>query len=337
MRSVCLTHWPQTPEVFLSHANARTNEYGRNLAVQRYLAGHRVKDIAAQLGISRTTVYKWIGRFRAEGSAGLVDRSSRPQTSPRQVPLQVELRILQARLQLHAGPVQLAGELDLPASTIGQVLRRWQVPHLADLDRVSGELLRSRATDERYEHPRPGDMLHVDVKKLGRIPDGGGWRLRGPVSPDRTLRAHRAVGMDCIHVAVDDHSRVTYAEILPDEKGATCAAFLHRAAQWFHDEHGVTIRRVLTDNAKSYRFSRDWIAVCQALQIRRRFTKPGCPWTNGKAERFNRTLLTEWAYARPWTSTAERTLAFDQFLDRYNTRRGHTAAGGRPPISRLAP
>jgi transposase InsO family protein/transposase-like protein len=326
---------PETPEVFLPHANARTNEYGRNLAVQRYLAGHRVKDIAAQLGISRTTVYKWIARFGSEGSAGLADRSSRPHVSPRQVPLAVELQVLAARLEHHVGPVQLAVELGLPASTIGQVLRRWAVPHLADLDRISGELLRSRATDERYEHARPGDLLHIDVKKLGKIPDGGGWRLNGSVT-DRTHRHHRAVGMEFVHVAVDDHSRVTYAEILEDEKGTTCAQFLHRAAQWFHDTHNVTIRRVLTDNAKSYRISKDWIAVCQALQIRRRFTKPGCPWTNGKAERFNRTLLTEWAYAQPWISTAQRATGFDAFLDRYNTRRAHTAAGGRPPISRLA-
>jgi transposase InsO family protein/transposase-like protein len=319
----------------LSHANARTNEYGRNLAVQRYLAGHRVKDVAAQLGISRTTVYKWIARFVSDGPAGLADRSSRPRTSPRQLPLPVELRVLTARLELHVGPVQLAAELGLPASTIGSVLRRWAVPHLADVDRITGELLRSRATDERYEHPRPGDLLHVDVKKLGRIPDGGGWRLNGS-SSDRTHREQRAVGMQYVHVAVDDHSRVTYAEIHDDERGTTCAAFLHRAAQWFHDKHNVTIRRVLTDNAKSYRISKDWIAVCGALQIHRRFIKPGCPWTNGKAERFNRTLLTEWAYAQPWLSTAQRTAGFDAFLDRYNTRRAHTAAGGRPPISRLA-
>ena len=320
----------------MPHANARTNEYARNLAVQRYLAGHKVRDIAGQLGISRTTVYKWIGRFRAEGAAGLTDRSSRPRTSPRQLPLAVELRVLQARMDLHAGPVQLAAELGLPASTVGSVLRRWAVPYLGDLDRITGELLRSRATDERYEHPRPGDMLHVDVKKLGRIPDGGGWRLDGARATDRSRKRDREVGMECVHVAVDDHSRVVYAEILPDEKGATCAAFLHRAAHWFKHTHGITIRRVLTDNAKSYRISRDWAAVCSALQIKRRFIKPGCPWTNGKAERFNRTLLTEWAYARPWLSTAERAAAFDGFLDRYNTRRGHTAAGGRPPISRLA-
>ena len=136
----------------MPHANARLNEYARNLAVERYLAGQKVRDIAGQLGVSRTTVYKWIARYALEGPAGLADRSSRPHRSPRQVPLAVELRILQARLDLHAGPVQLAAELGLPASTIGQVLRRWCVPQLADLDRISGELLRSRATDERYEH-----------------------------------------------------------------------------------------------------------------------------------------------------------------------------------------
>jgi transposase InsO family protein len=323
----------------MPHANARTNEYGRSLAVQRYAAGHKVKDIAAQLGISRTTVYKWIARFAAQGPAGLADRSSRPVSSPSRVSLAMELKVLAARIELHVGPVQLAAELGLPASTIGAVLRRWAVPHLADLDRLSGELIRSRATEVRYEHPRPGDLLHVDVKKLGRIPDGGGWRLQGAGHVDHhyydtTKRV--PVGFDYIHVAVDDHTRITYAEVLPDEKVTTCAAFLHRAAQWFHDTHKVTIRRVLTDNAMSYRRGLDWAVVCSVLQIRRRFIKPGRPWTNGKAERFNRTLLTEWAYAQPWLSNDQRTAAFDGFLDRYNTRRGHTAAGGRPPISRLA-
>jgi transposase InsO family protein/transposase-like protein len=319
----------------LPHANARLTPFARDLAVQRYLAGHKVGDIAGQLGVSRTTVYKWIARFHAEGPPGLADRSSRPHRSPRQVSLDVELTVLLARVDLHAGPVQLAAELQLPASTIGAVLRRWQVPLLRDLDRITGEVLRNRATDVRYEHPRPGDLLHVDVKKLGKIPEGGGWRLNSNPT-DRTHRQHRAVGMDYVHVAIDDRSRVAYAEIHDDEKVTTCAEFLHRAAQWFHDTHGITIRRVLTDNAKAYRIGGDWISVCSALQIRRRFTKPGCPWTNGKAERFNRTLLTEWAYAQPWHSTAERALGFDVFLDRYNTRRGHSALGGRPPITRLA-
>jgi transposase InsO family protein len=312
------------------------NEYGRNLAVCRYLAGHRVRDIAGQLGVSRTTVYKWIARFGAEGSAGLADRSSRPRSSPRRTPLSVELTILLARIEHHAGAVQLAAELGLPASTIGAVLRRWAVPHLADLDRITGELLRSRATEERYEHPRPGDLLHVDVKKLGRIPDGGGWRLDGAHNTGTRRHDGQQPGFDFIHVAVDDHSRVAYAEIHPDDTAATAAAFLHRAASWFRDQHGVTIRRVLTDNAMAYRKGHDWIWVCHALQIHRRFTKPFCPWTNGKAERFNRTLLERWAYTQPWHDNTERTAAFDAFLDHYNTRRPHTATGGHPPITRLA-
>lgn len=319
----------------MAHRNARLNEYGR-LLVKRIEAGQRVGDVAAQLGVSRATAYKWWARWRTEGAAGLADRSSRPHRSPRRTPLEAELAILSARLDQHAGPVQLAAAVGMPASTIGAILRRWAMPHLVDLDRITGELLRSRATDVRYEHPRPGDMLHVDVKKLGRIPDGGGWRIDGALDRTRTRRTQGKIGFDYVHVAVDDHSRVTYAEIHPDETAPTCAAFLHRAAAWFHDQHNVTIRRVLTDNAKVYRFSHDWIWVCHALQIRRRFTKPGHPWTNGKAERFNRTLLTDWAYAKPWTSTGERAAAFDAFIDRYNNRRGHTAAGGRPPITRLA-
>jgi transposase len=320
----------------LPHANARTNEYGRRLAVERYLAGHKVRDVAGQLGISRTTVYKWIARYAAEGLAGLADRSSRPHRSARQTSLEVELAVLQTRLELHVGPVQLAAELGVPASTVGAVLRRWAMPRLSEMDRITGELLRSRVTEVRYEHRRPGDLLHVDVKKLGRIPDGGGWRLDGERNVDHSRSKHVRTGFDYVHVAVDDHTRLAYAEILSDERATTCAAFLHRATQWFHDSHSVTVRRVLTDNAKSYRIGTDWGAVCAALQVRRRFIKPGCPWTNGKAERFNRTLLTEWAYAQPWLSTAERTSAFDAFLERYNTRRGHTAAGGRPPITRLA-
>jgi transposase InsO family protein len=178
--------------------------------------------------------------------------------------------------------------------------------------------------------------LHVDVKKLGRIPDGGGWRLDGAQANDHRRSRHKKSGFEFIHVAIDDHSRVAYAEIHPDEKATTSAAFLHRAVSWFHDRHHVTIRRVLTDNAKVYRRSHDWIAVCQALQIKRRFIKPDCPWANGKAERFNRTRLTDWAYVQPWTCNGQRTAAFDAFLTRYNTRRGHTAAGGRPPITRVA-
>lgn len=201
---------------------------------------------------------------------------------------------------------------------------------LCELDRLTGELLRSRATDERYERDRPGEMLHVDVKKLGKIPPGGGWRV------DPNAPRHTGLGWDYVHVAVDDRSRIAYAEVLPDEKDPTCAAFLHRAAAWFQLTQGVTIERVLTDNAKVYRQGQQWTAVCSALQIKRRFTKVRYPWTNGKAERFNRILQTEWAYARPWTSNDQRAAALTAFLARYNTLRGHSARGGQTPISRLA-
>ena len=316
----------------MAHVNARLTQYARLLAARRVEQGHKPGEVAKQLGVSRQTVYKWARRYRAEGPAGLIDRSSRPHRSPNRTPLPVELAIVQARLEDHAGPVVLAGLLGLPASTIGAVLRRWQLPRLNQVDRLTGELLRQRATDVRYERRRPGELLHVDVKKLGKVPDGGGWRVHGRgVDPGR-----RTLGWDYVHVAVDDRTRIAYAEALSDEKGPTCAAFLHRAAQWFHDTHGVTIERVLTDNAKTYRLNREWIAVCSALEIQRRFTKPRCPWTNGKAERFNRTLQNEWAYAKAWLSNRERTAALTAFLDRYNTRRGHSALGGRPPISRLA-
>ena len=174
-------------------------------------------------------------------------------------------------------------------------------------------------------------MLHVDVKKLGKVPPGGGWRVHGRSEAVRG----RGNGWDYVHVAVDDYSRLAYAEVLTDEKATTCAGFLHRAVGWFRD-HGVTVERVLTDNAKSYRISRDWAAVCTALQIKRRFTKPRHPWTNGKAERFNKTLQNRWAYRTPWTSNADRTAALADFLDFYNTSRGHDSLKGNTPIIRLA-
>ena len=316
----------------MSHANARLTQYARLLAARRVEQGHKPGEVAKQLGVSRQTVYKWVRRLREEGPAGLVDRSSRPRSSPTRTSHAVELRIVAARVAEHAGPRVLAGLLELPASTIGAVIRRWELPRLADLDRLTGQIVRSRATDVRYERDRPGELLHVDVKKLGKVPPGGGWRAHGRSEAVRG----RGLGWDYVHVAVDDRTRIAYAEVLPDEKGPTCAQFLHRAASWLREEHGVTVERVLTDNAKVYRLGQDWAAVCTALQIRRRFTKPRCPWTNGKAERFNRTLQTEWAYARPWTSNDDRTAALTNFLDRYNTRRGHSALGGRPPISRLA-
>jgi transposase InsO family protein len=316
----------------VAHVNARTTVFARKLIVDRVLAGHRPGEVAKQLGVSRQTVYKWVRRWRAEGEAGLADRSSRPHEMPRRSSPETTAAIVAARLEHHAGPVRLAALLGLPASTIGAVITRAGLPRLADVDRLTGELLRGRRhSDRRYEHEHPGDLLHVDVKKLGRVPDGGGWRVHGRSEEVRG----RGLGWDYVHVAIDDHTRLAYAEVLPDERTATCAGFLTRAVAWFA-AHGVIVRRVLTDNAKSYRTGGAWITACAQLGIARRFIKPGRPWTNGKAERFNRTLQTEWAYATAWMTNDERTAALDSWLAHYNTARSHSALGGRPPISRLA-
>ena len=315
----------------MGHANARTTVFARRLLVDRVLAGHRPGEVAKQLGISRQTVYKWVRRHRAEGLAGLADRSSRPRTLTRLTSPEATAAVVAARVAEHAGPVRLAAILGLPASTIGVVIARAGLPRLAEVDRLTGQLLRGRRhSDRRYEHPCAGDLLHVDVKKLGRVPDGGGWRIHGRSEEVRG----RGNGWDYVHVAVDDHTRLAYAEVLPDERVATCAAFLRRAVAWLA-ARGVLVRRVLTDNAKSYRIGAAWIAACSELAIARRFIQPGRPWTNGKAERFNRTLQTEWAYARPWACNADRTDALDDWLEHYNTARSHSALGGHPPISRL--
>lgn len=316
----------------MAHANARTTVYARKLIVARVMAGHRPGEVAKQLGVSRQTVYKWVRRWRAEGRAGLVDRSSRPHRMPRVTPVEKVTEIIAARTAHHAGPMRLAAIVGMPASTIGAVLARSGMPGLAEVDRLTGELLRgSRHSDRRYEREHPGDLLHVDVKKLGRVPDGGGWRIHGRSEEVRG----RGIGWDYVHVAIDDHTRLAYAEVLPNERAGTCAGFLTRAVAWFA-AHGVTVRRVLTDNALSYRRGDAWIAACTRLGIGRRFIQPGHPWTNGKAERFNRTLQTEWAYAIAWTSNDQRTAALDSWLEHYNTARSHSALGGRPPVSRLA-
>lgn len=316
----------------MAHANARTTVYARKLIVARVLAGHRPGEVAKQLGVSRQTVYKWVRRWRAAGAAGLVDRSSRPHRMPRRTSVETTAAIVAARRTHHAGPVRLAALLGIAASTIGAVLARAGMPLLADVDRLTGELLRGRRhSDRRYEREHPGDLLHVDVKKLGRVPDGGGWRVHGRREEVRG----RGIGWDYVHVAIDDHTRLAYAEVLPDERVDTCAAFLRRATAWLA-ARGVTVRRVLTDNAKSYRIGAAWIAACDSLGIARRFIQPGRPWTNGKAERFNRTLQTEWAYATAWTCNDQRTAALDSWLEHYNTARSHSALGGRPPVSRLA-
>ena len=320
----------------MAHANARTTVYARKLIVARVLAGHRPGEVAKQLGVSRQTVHKWVRRFRAEGEAGLADRSSRPHRMPRKTSLGTAAAIVAARTEHHAGPVRLAAILGIAASTIGVVLARAGMPRLAEVDRLTGELLRGRRhSDRRYERARPGDLLHVDVMKLGRIPDGGGWRVHGRAATVDHRHKPVPIGFDYLHVAIDDHTRLAYVEVLPDERVHACAGFLTRAVAWFA-AHDVVVLRVLTDNAMSYRRGRSWIVACTDLGIARRFIQPGRPWTNGKAERFNRTLRTEWAYATGWTSNDQRTAALDSWLTHYNTARSHSALGGHPPISRLA-
>ncbi|MCV7303660.1 IS481 family transposase [Mycobacterium barrassiae] len=322
----------------MSHANARTNLFARRLIVERVAAGWPPAHVAEQLGISRATVYKWLRRYAEGGEAALADRSSRPHRMPARTTKKVEQKVLAARQRRKRGAVVLAAELGLHASTVGRILARHQVPHLAAIDPITGEPVRSsQRIPNRYEHRSPGSLVHVDVKKLGRIPKGGGWRLHGRDAAVSVANRHKKtrIGYDYIHTAIDDHTRLAYSEVHPDEKDLTCAQFLHRAIAWFTAQ-GIRVRRLLTDNALVYRRGTNWGWVCTAWGLRRRFIKPGCPWTNGKAERFNRTLLNEWAYARPWTSNSLRTRGLDRFLRRYNTQRGHSALGGHPPISRLA-
>ncbi|WP_456789327.1 IS481 family transposase [Cellulomonas sp. P5_C5] len=319
----------------MPHANAKLNHNGRQLLIDRVVhQGRPVAHVAHELGISRQTAYRWVRRWRTEGSIGLVDRSSRPRSSPTRTPWAVEEAICAARTHHRSGPDVLGADLGVPARTITRVLRRRGMPLLRDLDPLTGQVIRSsKTTAVRYERDRPGELVHVDVKKLGRIPDGGGWRALGRDAAER----HRdtPVGFDYVHSMVDDHSRLAYSEVLTDEKGPTCAEFVSRAAAYFA-EHGITrIERIMTDNAWAYRWSLR--AVAADLGAKQVFIRPHCPWQNGKVERLNRTLQTEWAYRQVFTSNAERTAALAPWLEHYNTRRRHSALGGLPPISRLSP
>ncbi|MGH3315470.1 MAG: IS481 family transposase [Nocardioidaceae bacterium] len=320
----------------MSHGNARTTVHGRLLIVQRHRAGWPQAHIAAAMGISRKCVRTWLHRYATEGEPGLRDRSSRPHAMPNRTSAQVEVQILDLRRRHRCGPDWIGAELGVPTRTVSRVLHRHQVPPLAVLDPITGEVIRaSKSTAVRYEKARPGELVHMDVKKIGKIPDGGGWRAHGRASGSLTRDRNTKVGFDYVHSLVDDHSRLAYSEILPDERGITCAAFLNRAASFFADHGITTIERLMTDNAWAYQYSLR--AVCAQLQAKQVFIRPHCPWQNGKVERLNRTLLTEWAYRHAFTSNADRTAALAPWLNYYNTRRRHSALGGLPPISRLTP
>jgi len=324
------------PEVLVSHGNARTTVHGRTLIVERQRAGWKQAHIAAAMGISRKCVRTWITRYDAEGQAGLQDRSSRPHTSPTRTPAEVEDRIIELRDRERRGPDWLGAELGVPARTVSRVLVRRGQPRLCALDPITGEVIRSsKVTATRYERSRPGELVHMDVKKLGRIPTGGGWRAHGRAAGSTSRARATKVGFDYVHSLVDDHSRLAYSEVLPDEKGVTCAGFLTRAAAYFA-AHGISrIERVMTDNAWAYQ--RSIKGVCASLGARQKFIKPHCPWQNGMVERLNRTLVTEWAYRQVFTSNDERAAALAPWIEHYNTRRRHSAVGGLPPVSRLAP
>jgi transposase InsO family protein len=288
--------------------------------------GWTVAETAKAAGVSRATAHKWVRRYREEGLLGLEDRSSRARRCPHALPARQVQRILRARRRLKQGPHQLAPVVGSPRSTIYGVLRRHQMSRLSHCDRPTG-------TPIRYERERPGELVHIDVKKLGRIPPGGGWRMRGRSTEIRRNK-RRGMGYDYLHAAVDDHSRVAYVEVHPDERGETCARFLARAAG-FYAEQGVRIEQVMTDNALNYVRSEAFGQAMAVLGITHVRIPPYRPRANGKVERFNRTLAEEWAYRRLYRSNPERLRALDRWVDFYNRRRSHTALGGRPPISRL--
>jgi len=321
----------------VAHRNARLTVHGRRLLVERIrVEGQAVAHVAKAMGISRQCAHRWVARFDAEGDVGLCDRSSRPHSMPTRTSAQLEAAVLAARLEHRRGQDWLGPELGVPARTVSRILRRHEMPRLCELDPLTGTVIRaSKTTAVRYERARPGELVHMDVKKIGRIPDGGGWRAHGRQMGSTAAKKRARIGFDYVHSLVDDHSRLAYSEIHNDERGATAAEFLARAAAYFAD-HGITrIERVMTDNHWTYKHTRAVADVIAGLGARHKFIKPHCPWQNGKVERLNRTLTTEWAYRRAFTTNAERTAALAPWLEHYNTVRRHSALGGTPPISRL--
>jgi transposase InsO family protein len=305
----------------VGHPRPRLSVFSRQLLVGRVIdQGWPAAHVAEQLGISRATAYKWVRRYRAEGEAGLFDRSSRPHRSPRRLPDATEARILAARARWRYGPDRLGPLLGLPPSTVHRVLARRGFSRLRDADRVT-------AAPVRYVACHPGALVHQDHKKLGRIPDGGGWRSEGRAN--RSHHGHGRIGYEHLEVVIDDASRYAVVVPVPDETSASAIAALEVAAAEFA-LRGVRIERVLTDNGTNYKLQFD--AAVGRLGARHKRTRRYRPQTNGKAERLIKTLLDEWAYARPYRTNEERAAALPLFVDFYNRRRPHTALGGRSPL-----
>lgn len=301
------------------HANAKTTPHTRLLLVQRILDGWEPASAAEAVGVSRRCGLKWLARYREEGVEGLQDRSSAPHRIPHRTPRRLVRRIRDLRLRRLAA-FQIARVLGMARSTVSAVLVRLGLNRL--------RVLEPKEPANSYEHARPGDLLHLDTKKLGRI-RGIGHRIHG----DRTTR-QRGIGWEFVHVCVDDHSRVAYVEVLEDEKGETAAGFLQRAVRWFAGELGVRVRRLLTDNGSCYR-SHSFKEARQGLGVRHGFTRPYRPRTNGKAERFIQTMLREWAYAKPYRSSRGRRLALQPWARYYNNVRPHGSLDCRPPMDRI--
>jgi transposase InsO family protein len=339
----CLRTGSHTLEVFVSHAthsNAALVPRAR-LRLARLIveAGWPVARAAERYDVSWPTAKRWADRYRRLGPAGMNDASSRPHHSPHRTPAPVVRKIVHLRWKQRLGPVQIADQVDLAPSTVHAVLVRCRINRLTHLDRATGEPIR------RYEHAAPGDLLHVDVKKLGNVPDGGGWRYLGRRQGDLNRIAtktrtgkknawHAAlIGTAYVHTVLDDHSRVAYAEIHDDETAATATLVLRHAVAWFA-ERGVTTTRVLSDNGSAYK-SHLWADTCAELNITMKKTRPYRPQTNGKIERFHRTLAEGWAFKKFYTSENTRRKALPAWIHHYNHHRPHTAIAGSTPISRL--
>lgn len=314
----------------MSHANATLTPRGR-LRLARCVVedGWPLRRAAERFQVSVSTAARWATRYREHGAEAMTDRSSRPHHSPQQTPLRTERRIIALRVNNRWGPARIGYRLGIHPSTVHRVLSRYALARLSWLDRATAAPIR------RYEHAAPGDLVHVDIKKLGRIPDGGGHRMVGKSRGNRNktgTEANRRPGYAYLHNAVDDHSRLAYTEILSDERKDTAAGFWERANAFFAG-HGITVARVLTDNGSCYRSK----AFAEALGagIKHKFTRPYRPQTNGKVERYNRTMVEEWAYAKPYRSESERVAAFPAWLHAYNHHRGHTSLKGQPPASRV--
>ncbi|MBA2382835.1 MAG: IS481 family transposase [Chloroflexi bacterium] len=301
----------------MPHPNARLTPHGRALLVTRISTGWTITAAARAAGISRQTGSKWWHRANA---GQFVDRSSAVHHQARRHPDELVAALCARRRELRVGPHVLGWQTGLARSSVYAILRR---EGLGRLDRLD-----PKPAVVRYERERPGELVHLDTKMLGRIGPGGGHRVHGVGVKDK----FRGIGWDRVHIAIDDHSRLAYAEELPDESPKTTAAFLRRAWR-FYAGHGITIERILTDNGGCYR-SRELAAACDELGIGHRRTRPYRPQTNGKAERMVRTLMAEWAYARPFTDTADRVASLPAFIDFYNQARPHWSLAGQPPISR---